>query len=294
MKKHFLFISAILLSEMQSSAQSCYWLTFETQDYTQYIWLDTTHSNNIWQVGAPQKNIFIAGCNSSQRALVTDTTNPYPINDTSSFYLLAKGSCLCCAYIVLYFDYQTNTDTLKDYGFIEYSVNGGNWYNLTDTLYKLGLLNSPILSGTTNGCKFFSCNISTLFNIYYAYGDTNIVFKFTFISDSVQTNKDGWMIDDLSVLMVIDVPEINSLSANSCPFPNPATNVVTIDIEATNVLPIELTVTDYFGRKIYEEKNIKEQTIEIETKNFNSGIYFYKLTNAITYQSGGGKFIVTK
>lgn len=289
--RKYLFFFAIgnLLSVIQSDAQCIYWQNFESGLDNQ-IWMDTNQTNNVWQAGKPNKTIFTSGYN-SLNAMVTDTINPYPINDTSSFYLISYGSWLCGGYKYLVFHYQTNTDTLKDYGFIECSVNGGVWYNLTDTLYKLGALNSPVLSGNTTQWKYFFQNLSTTLNMWSL--DT-VLFKFTFISDSIQTNKDGWVIDDLGVPHVVSVHEINHSFINSSPFPNPAVNIVSIAIEEKNTIPVDVIITDCFGKKVYEEKNINKQQIEIETKNFNAGIYFYKLTNTATNQSGKGKFIVIK
>ena len=291
MKKYsLLFFILILIYSIHSFAQCFYIQGFETGLGNQ-IWLDTNQTNNIWQVGKPQKTIFTSANNNSLHAIVTDTINPYPANDTSSFFVINYADGSCSGYKFLVFNYQSNTDTLKDYGFIEYSVNGSNWHNLTDTLYKLGILNSPVLSGNTAQWEFFSCNLSSALNIWFS--DT-VLFKFTFISDSIQTNKDGWIIDDINIAHVTGVPEIYHSFINSFSFPNPAVNIVTIAIEEKNITPVDVIIIDCFGKKVFEKRKCYDKRIEIDTKKINSGTYFYKLTNTETHQSGAGNFIVTK
>ena len=54
-------------------------------DY-KYILIDTTIDNNIWQIGKPSKSLFSSAL-SSPNAIITDTSNTYPINNESYFYL---------------------------------------------------------------------------------------------------------------------------------------------------------------------------------------------------------------
>ena len=51
------------------------------------IEIDTSNAGNIWQIGQPDKAIFDSAF-SAPNAIVTDTVNYYPINDSSSFILM--------------------------------------------------------------------------------------------------------------------------------------------------------------------------------------------------------------
>src|SRR5438874_270431 len=48
--------------------------------------IDTTQANNLWHIGMPYKTIFNYAY-SEWNAIVTDTSNPYPANNISSFII---------------------------------------------------------------------------------------------------------------------------------------------------------------------------------------------------------------
>ncbi|MBW7914274.1 MAG: hypothetical protein H3C54_11410, partial [Taibaiella sp.] len=62
--------------------------TFESPKniYNDRFIIDTAnYPNNIWQIGEPQKTTFNSA-HSYPNAVITDTINAYPVNDTSVFY----------------------------------------------------------------------------------------------------------------------------------------------------------------------------------------------------------------
>ena len=87
MKK--LIILIFILITVISYSQSGYWYSFSFDDtcHINKIEIDTTSNpNNIWQIGCPNKTEFDSA-NSFPNCIVTDTANPYPINDTSIFII---------------------------------------------------------------------------------------------------------------------------------------------------------------------------------------------------------------
>jgi len=172
-----------------------------------FFYYDTLQVNNIWQVGHPDKNLFNYGYNGS-KALVTDTLNPYPENNISSFQFSIKncswennGGCGAYGICYIYVAHKINSDTIAEGGIIEVSHNGspfiniiedttaqvgGDIYSIYDTLTSIG---KPGFSGT-------SVNWSEFGMVYGAtlQGFDTITLRFTFVSDGNQTNKDGWMI----------------------------------------------------------------------------------------------------
>ena len=82
--KRILFI-ILLLQTLIIRAQSPLYITFDNAVYKEAIEIDTVHyHHNIWQVGAPHKSVFTSA-QSLPNAIVTDTANPVPPNDTSVF-----------------------------------------------------------------------------------------------------------------------------------------------------------------------------------------------------------------
>ena len=267
-----------------------YKMTFDDSIGLNHIFIDTiSNPNNIWQIGKPQKNIFTSAY-SNFNAIVSDTINSYPINDTSVF-IIKNTSCQGLPLhhtTILSCKYSVNSDTLNDFGKIEVSFdNQLTWINLLmDTLiqndsyfqtleYKWEYFgeDKPILSGNSEGWKNAWINIAQ-FGYYFNFGwcDT-VVYRFTFISDSIQTNKDGLMFDDFEF---IDYAEsINNLQKNEIIsiFPNPVSNELTI--ESTENLSFE--ISNSIGQ-IMQKGNLLENN-KVNTNNYKSGIYFVKFEN---------------
>jgi len=231
-KKLFMLLSLISMT-FSSFAQWSWNIDFEEPGPVERIFIDTVSlAHNVWQVGVPGKTIFNSAL-SPVHAIVTDTLNPYPVNDTSQFIIthVRPGPWGGGNYsLLLDFSFKMNTDTLTDFGRIEVSIDhGANWINLLtqDATYGFNwVYPKPVLSGSTNGWVHFSEDINNL-TYGVGYSDT-LWYRFTFISDNIQTNKEGWMIDDLLFNDYWEgISEIHPGSLLSVS-PNPASDFISI------------------------------------------------------------------
>ena len=291
MKKHILllltFFLMIKLGYSQRSWQCL--LNFETSLHCwgDTLWVDTVNNhNNVWQIGQPNKTIFNSS-HSAPNAIVTKLDTFYPTNDTSSFIISHIADMALNAYGIMWInaDFKINSDTLSDYGIIEFSPdNGHTWINLmTDTLYLHQNLYSwstpkPVFSGNFTGWQSFSIAITDhnhYFNI--SYGDT-VLWRFTFISDSVQTFKDGWMLDNIDINdWYENVSENISRDSYAKVYPNPFSSQTII--QTNNILKnATLTVYNSFGQQVMQLNKISGQTIIFHRDNLPSGLYFLRLT----------------
>jgi len=243
-----------------------------------YIIINTaSDTNNIWQIGVPHKQTFDSAY-SKTHAILTDNSKPYPKNDTSSFVLvhLRPGNQnVGNMSLQLNFWFKFNSDSLTDYGKIEASIDNGNsWINLLtqDTTYSFTWLEpKPVLTGNTDGWQHFSLELRTLTYIL-GYADT-LLYRFTFISDGTQTNKDGWMIDDFQLDDEWEGTDDNIskdiLSIN----PNPSSGIINFyytDFVKNNFIQI----IDGSGQVVFEISNLKEPSLNLgQLKN---GVYFLK------------------
>jgi len=270
------------------------------------IWhlnIDTTSNpNNIWQIGSPQKIVFDSAY-SIPNAIVTDTINSYPVNDTSSFTVqyIISGVSINGPYLSLLMigEYSVDSDTLLDYGKIEFSPNNGiSWIDLLyDTTYS-NLINFggqyPILTGNSNGWKQFFIELTPLgVALGLQSGDTTL-WRFSFISDGINTNKDGLMYDNLYFenshpIGLIEISKDDKFSS-SC-FPNPATNLLTIELNNRSSLPFDLAIYDNLGRKVHGSNFIIDEKIEVDVRDFKNGIYHYTLFCPTQNLRSNGKFI---
>lgn len=174
-----------------------------------YFEFDNNPSNN-WEIGHPQKNTFNS-TSSPTNALVTKLTESYTSSDTSRFSIKLKvehaANTIFWSNASLSFDYLVDTDTLTDFGMIEFSPdNGVTWIDLlNDPNYEEYIdwgYSKPVLTGSSNGIKvsenFHFEEIAAHLNVE---ANDWIGFRFSFISDEVQTNRDGLLFDNIRIVI---------------------------------------------------------------------------------------------
>lgn len=173
-----------------------------------------TNPNNSWQIGSPQKTVLNTSF-SSPNVIITDTVSTYPINDTSSFTIestaIHSSSSVNWSNFHLSFKYFVDSDTLVDFGMIEFSPdNGLTWIDLINDPNYSGYLEwavnniggngiSPTLTGASNGWVQASVNMRSLGVLLDIQPGTNFIWRFSFISDAIQNNRDGLMYDNIIV-----------------------------------------------------------------------------------------------
>lgn len=293
-----LLCSLFLLSN-QTTAQILN-INFESQNWQNYISIDTVNNpNNSWEVGSINKTT-ISSAHSLPNAIVTDTLLTYPINDSSvfainhlnGFGILANHTFLLGGY------YNVDTDSLNDYGKIELSLdNGANWYNIKDSLIQDSILwgsRKPVLSGNSGGWQYFSANLASLgyLNPSISFGDT-VLFRFTFISDSIVDSLDGIAFDGI---MLYDYAEgLNDAKrsdfSSNC-YPNPANNKISIETNEGLSNRVELLMTDNQGKLIRRERMNAEDLKKIDVSNLSTGNYHYQLVDLDKRQRSYGQFVV--
>lgn len=286
MKKNLLLLGLIFLAYGKSYAQdtifayawtpsSNRFFDLNDRDTTnRYIHIDTTQTNNLWQLGTPSKTLFNTAY-SSPLALATDTVNAYPNNNTSSFSFIVWTNC---NWFALYFWYRIDADSLSDGGIIEYSTDGGaTWDNIINTSYTFSsnfYSSSNTISSNSNKPGFTGTNSWTGTWFSGPVLNSIVEYRFTFSSDGANTNKDGWMVDDINVngLMM----GINEMGINSSihVFPNPTSDFITIVTDKSIELKSSL-VMDVLGKIILTNK---ETTIDLS--KLEAGIYFLEITTS--------------
>lgn len=280
--KKILFLIVLTLIVSKTFGQAFWDIDFEDTTTVDRVIIDTTSNiNNIWQIGHPNKTIFNTA-HSNPNAIVTDTANPYPTNDTSSFTVIHIASIGWEMSYPPWIDiggyYYVNSDSLTDYGFIDFSPDLGNTWYLADS--SLGwcmggrVMELPTLTGNSNGWKHFYYCLQAPYPV--AMGDT-ILYRFNFISDSIQTNKGGLMFDNLHFedyySGIEEVQNDNLISV----FPNPASDKLRIHVNSKVTDKIKIQIFNYAGQMLYENENYKGQSIN--THQFSNGIYFLKYSD---------------
>lgn len=292
-----LFLNFHTLYSQTSCDDNYYNIDFEDTVCLYHIVIDTTSfPNNIWQIGRPQKPLFDSTAYPTN-VIITDTVNPYPVNNTSVFYIrnLATYGDL---YGVKMFQgyYKVQTDSLSDYGLMEFSPdNGTTWVDLfNDTVYNITTWYSqmPVLTGNSNGWGLFDLSlvdIGSVFNINL--GDT-LLYRFTFKSDSIADTLGGIIFDNFFFSDFIEgISETHFKPIKSKIYPNPSSKIFTVAFENPKAELFELSVYDIHSNLMLKKNNIYENSIILDAESFKPGIYVYKLTNPKAKKRSWGKFI---
>ena len=249
----------------------------------EYIKLDT-NNGNIWRIGKPVKVKFNKS-NSPDNAIITGLKGYYPPNTKSSFILkfFATDDVPDDVGTQLSIEgsYKIDSDSLSDYGIIEMSFdNGLNWLNiLNDTFgswYYENKKQIPVFTGNLYN-KWY--RFVFLSEPYWANISIDTLwFRFTFISDSIDTHKEGWMIDNLAI--IIWPPDgINDIGQNKnqiiiTPIPVNQNDNFTISFE--NIDAERFKIYDSQG-KLHIEINNPNKILTLSSSQFQKGIYVVEI-----------------
>jgi hypothetical protein len=249
-----------------------------------------TASQNVWQIGIPQKAIFDSA-STQPNAIVTDTINFYPTNDTSRFIAKVWMNFGSWGVFALQWKQKLDMDTAFDGGIIEYSTDTGNtWVNVFNNPYVYNFYGFQTANqDTLAGGEFaFSGTDSTWRDIWLCFDlswlqqfqpNDTLLFRFTLLSDSVNNNKEGWMIDNMlsHITIIHTVKEVEQLKYLNV-YPNPASNIV--NIQAQKIMDFHIIETmelvDPLGRVVDTWANIPTK-FWFDTSKYNDGFYFLKI-----------------
>ncbi len=254
-------------------------------DYSILIEIDTT-AFNIWQVGSPQKEIFNSP-STSPNVMVTDTINYYPVNNVSSFqYTIVPWTTW--GILALQWTQKLDMDFGKDGGFLEFSNDGGvNWQNIFDNPYVYSIygFDESNLDTIASGEEVFTGVDSTWRDIWLCYDMSwmayydSIMVRHTFVSDSIEGNNEGWMIDNLlahiTIIHTVDeVAQEKYLKVS----PNPTTGRVNISTKKLNEFHIieRMELVNSAGDVLEAWKNIPTKFF-IDINHHPDGLYYLKI-----------------
>lgn len=261
--------------------------------------------NNLWEIGQAQKTNFTSGYN-TPKAIVTDLVNPYASNNTSAFVISwatnHPSNSIHWANSRIQFAYNVDSDTLTDYGSIEFSPDSGaTWIDLLDVddptygsyldwdLYDSNGSIPPTLTGNSNGWIQRSLNMQQLVDQLAIPAGTTILWRFSFTSDGNQTNKDGLMFDNIGLVATppLSVSEISADNIQISPNPVISTMDIHFSGSAENV---SYRIYSSEGKLIkqFENQNA-DATLDLNT--LDTGIYYLSIHGSGNQLLASKKFI---
>jgi len=244
---------------------------------------DSSDTNNIWQVGPPQKTVFTSA-STVPNALVTDTLNPYPINDTSRITANFEVPFISMGVWALNWNQKLDFDSTGDGGILEFTVDGGaTWENVFTSPYTYNFYGYTNPSaGIVNGEPGFVGKDPNWKNIWLCYDlswlstlpDTLSV-RYSIISDSIYEGSDGWMIDDyMSQETWVHTLTEKTFEGYMTAYPNPANDILYIETEKQDKFHIieSLDLYDMSGAKVIHFENIPTK-FHINVSSLSEGVY---------------------
>lgn len=277
-------------------AQPTFRQFFDGEDTTKssiHIVFEPNTKSNIWQIGKPQKTIFNMAA-TEPNAIVTDTLNKYPINNTSSFSFHLDLTNSFGNILATRWKQKLDLDKHKDGGIIEFSLdNGTTWQNafnnpIVHNFYGYNMDNKDTLS---SGQYAFSGTDTTWrdiwFCIYLFSGKpTSIDVRCTFKSDGVDTQKEGWMIDNLFLSQtMMHIVKENEKSKYLTVYPTATQG--TVNIEASKIQDNHVIETvRLFGLdgRLVEEFKADPGNMNINISHLPNGIYYLMVNTNLQHE----------
>jgi hypothetical protein len=290
-----LFFLLILSNRIGAQRTEFNWDTVDFETGRDYMFIDTSLTN-IWHVCEPKKAFFDSAY-SANKAIVTDSTGYYPDNNLSFFdlYIGTFNNPWYPYDTYIEITHKFDTDTLKDGGFISVSCDRGKtWMNIVNDDMCFGI--GPLYTGQNlytendilfNGEPGFSGRsdgwIKTEFAWYLAIVKSTMnemvdtmIIRFTFISDSIPSDREGWMIDDIRLFSIDLGGAIDNsyMSGDLEVYPNPAgENGFFLEFPGfENNDPVSVRIYKADGKQVYYRKFDTPGIIQI-SNSFQKGIY---------------------
>ncbi len=310
MKNNVLLLLGLILTSSIANGQ---WgplvftdtVSFESPHSTN-LRIDTSQSGSIWKVGIPSKTFFNSSY-SHPNAIFTDT-GYYPNNNYSYFDLIIKDTqygWFGWGEGILGFWHKYDTDSLLDGGYITVSYDGGNiWKNVINDSIAIWTIPTNFYSSTDtikgNIPAFSGYNNEWTFSQIYWFWNgltkdwpqDSLIVRFYFKSDSINNNKEGWLIDHILFNGYQVTGNVNDKIINSPVniYPNPGRDYFNFTFHNPYSECFKIELFDNLGNLILEKDNIRTNKFILFGSNLNKGVYFYKLFN--TSKLFTGKILV--
>ncbi len=275
-----------------------------TSDTIQNYLADTA-SIPLWQIGHTHKSFFTT--DTTWTGIMTDTLSPYPIKANNWFVIKVPRRYRT----LISFWHKYQTDSGKDGGVVEFSVNHGlTWNNISDSCNidsnsteSSGIVTSnfyspkdtlqtgePSFNGVYNTSKYSRLQFldplaikSTSASGCYWDIDTFYV-RFRFVSDTIPDTLTGWIIDSVNVKYFEAYGLVHQIIAGNAmqTSPNPSYNGIFTFPQLKNEVHFSTEVYNATGQKVHQSP----YRHSLDLSPLPRGLYFYKVADGIEYYSG--------
>ncbi len=251
---------------------------------------DSANTTLLWSTGSGWGVVTDIATNS--KVFTDSPTGNYLPNSDNSLTLLSPIDLSLYQYAELKFQTKWSIESTWDFGTVEVSTNGGtNWTTLKTQLSRKGSGRSGSKQpGASFGYDAFTPGLTWIEQTgdLTPYVGKQIKIRFRVAADGGD-QRDGLYVDDIRILGYkytpssverITSPYTYSLSQN---FPNPFNPTTAINFSLEKPSDTSLRIYDVLGKEIAVLVNqfaeAGSYTINFDSKQLSSGIYFYRLTS---------------
>ena len=245
-----------------------------------YIEIPNT-PNNLWVRDTSEK-IVLAHIGD---VMITDTLNNYPTETNSSFEIHWPAWNQYPLSFVMSFHHSMDSESALDGGIIEVSRDhGATWTNIIEDQTNLLFFSNELYSNTdtlftgeagfsgTFQDKYTEIEWVWAFPIKEFPTDT-MYYRFRFISDAVENNKEGWMISDIQFSFADLGSGIEEHSLFDFSFsPNPSDGIIQIDCPQNTEKAL---LSDLNGNLVSSEDLSNKKVLNYS--GLSKGLYFLQL-----------------
>lgn len=300
MKNYLLILvfASIPLESISQSGTSYDCWNFNECDYFFY---EPPDSTNAWAVGSTTSKDGFSHLFYREHCLMTDTAYGYPKSNKSSIvfkFMVGDLDWLTD----LGFEHYIDSDTLRDGGYIEVSYDTGKtWTNiLFDTIfyhnnpYNLYTATDSLIDGNTGFSGKFD---NSVFQHYWrpvSYNWTwpnpgssppvdSLFLRFTFISDSIDTGKPGWIIRGISLFGIWE--GINNSNSNSLfyVYPNPVSDYLTVNFRYLVNNEFNVMIFNMTGSLVENHTYQPSEKLTIPVNQLREGMYILQINQDQRY-----------
>lgn len=233
----------------------CFSLNAQTSFQQYFDGADTSASNSlfpkldttgIWQIGTPSKLRFNTAF-TQPRAILTDSALSYPINDTSTFMVPIGLNWFNNGILAVEWVQSLDLEEDKDFGFVEFRTSDtAAWSNIFDNNYVYNVFGFDSANVKQHQGRWGFTGLSDRDNVWVCLdlswlwqvspSDT-VYFRYQIISDSIDSQQDGWMLDNFSAhLTAFHTINENKTDAFLQLSPNPSKGIVNISARKTGTV----------------------------------------------------------
>lgn len=266
-------------------------ITFETESER---FVQGSPTTNCWEIGEPSGDLFDEAYSVSN-AVVTKLDSSYPSNNHSWFDIMVFADDDCFESLNVSFYQKMNTMNGQDGGYFTVSRDmGKTWcniindtidtwrtpvddiyaclYNATDTLFN----GEPGFSGTNDEWELVMFEWFQILVIKEEIHADTMLIRFNFISNSVDKQMEGWMIDDIKIISVDYGGSVadNQSSYNLSLFPNPINDKATLQSKDGKII-VRIECFNLQGQVMVSEQ-VHDDSFIFNRGALSKGSYFIR------------------